>query len=67
MDVKSIPASEQHPDCDRQTINFIQKLIKRNSEYGADANDVKNFNRIMEKLKYDNGVENIIQDNYKDG
>lgn len=82
MDIKSMPASEQRPDCDRQAINLLEKLIKHNSEYGADTNhtanaaelqlekslrDVKNFNRIMEKLKFDNGVDNIIQDNYKDG
>lgn len=82
MDIKSMPANEQHPECDRQAINLLEKLIKHNSEYGAETNhsansaehqlekslrDVKNFNRIMEKLKFDSSVENIIQDNYKDG
>lgn len=80
MDIKSMPAND--PECDRQAINLLEKLIKHNSEYGADSNhsantaehqlekslrDVKNFNRIMEKLKFDSSVENIIQDNYKDG
>lgn len=77
-----MPTSEQHQERDRQTINLLEKLIKHNSEYGADSNnsnhssehqlekslrDVKNFNKMMEKLKFDSSVENLIQDNYKDG
>lgn len=36
MDIKSMPASEQHQERERQTINILEKLIKHNSEYGAD-------------------------------
>lgn len=83
MDIKSMPASEQHQERERQTINLLEKLIKHNSEYGADSDlshsagehqqlekslrNVKNFQKIMEKFKIDSGVENLIQDNYKDG
>ncbi|XP_055315481.1 retinal homeobox protein Rx [Sitodiplosis mosellana] len=79
MDIKSMPASEQLQERERQTLNILEKLIKHNSEYGADSDsagehqhleksirDVKNFQRIMEKFKIDSGVENLIQDNYKD-
>lgn len=74
-----------HQERERQTINILEKLIKHNSEYGADSDltnsagdhhqnnleksirDVKNFQKIMEKFKIDSGVENLIQDSYKDG
>lgn len=75
-----MPASEQLQERERQTINILEKLIKHNSEYGADSDsagehqhleksirDVKNFQKIMEKFKIDSNVENLIQDNYKDG
>lgn len=78
-----MPASEQLQERERQTINILEKLIKHNSEYGAELDlansagehshlekslrNVKNFQKIMEKFKIDGGVENLIQDNYKDG
>lgn len=78
-----MPASEQLQERERQTslmLTTLEKLIKHKSEYGADSDgsgehqhleksirDVKNFHRIMEKFKIDSGVENLIQDNYKDG
>lgn len=78
-----MPATEQHQERERQTINLLEKLIKHNSEYGADSDltnssgdhqqleksirDVKNFQKMMEKFKIDNNVENLIQDNYKTG
>lgn len=77
-----MPASDQQ-ERERQTINILEKLIKHNSEYGGDSEftnsagehqhleksirDVKNFQKMMEKFKIDNNVENLIQDNYKDG
>lgn len=81
MDIKSIPATDQLQERERQTLNILEKLIKHNSEYGADSDhtnsagdhlekslrDVKNFQKIMEKLKIDNSVENLLQDSYKDG
>lgn len=77
-----MPASEQHQERERQTINLLEKLIKHNSEYGSNTDlttsaehqpleksirDVKNFKKIMEKFKIDSSVEHLIQDNYKDG
>lgn len=78
-----MPASEQHQERERQTLNLLEKLIKHNSEYGADSDltnsageqqqleksirDVKHFQKMMEKFKIDSSVENLIQDNYKTG
>lgn len=78
-----MPASEQHQERERQTINLLEKLIKHNSEYGSNSDltasggehqpleksirDVKNFKKIMEKFKIDSSVEHLIQDSYKDG
>lgn len=42
MDIKSMPASEQHQERERQTINILEKLIKHNSEYGADLEHTVN-------------------------
>lgn len=89
MDIKSLPASEQHQERERQAINLLEKLIKHNSEYGAvgdltnpagehpqhhhhqqfekSLRDAKNFQKIMEKFKIDSGVENLMQNSYKDG
>lgn len=82
MDIKSLPTTDQQ-ERERQTINILEKLIKHNSEYGADTDhsnitgehqqleksirDVKNFQKIMEKFKIDGSVENLLPDNYKDG
>lgn len=78
-----MPTPDQHQERERQTLSIFEKLIKHNSEYGADSDltnsggehqnlqkslrDVKNFQKIMEKFKIDSSVENLIQDNYKDG
>lgn len=76
-----MPTPDQERE--RQTLSIFEKLIKHNSEYGAGSDltnsggehqhlqkslrDVKNFQKIMEKFKIDSGVENLIQENYKDG
>lgn len=78
-----MPATDQLQERERQTINILEKLIKHNSEYGADLEhtnsssehqhleksirDVKNFQKMMEKFKIDGSVENLLPDNYKDG
>lgn len=37
-----MPTSEQHQERERQTLNILEKLIKHNSEYGADLEHTVN-------------------------
>lgn len=79
MDIKSISPTDGQQERERQAIILLEKLIKHNSDFDAtttdiDANphseknlrDAKSLQKIMEKFKIDS-VDNLIEDNYKDG
>lgn len=79
MDIKSIAPTDGQQERERQAIILLEKLIKHNSDFGATATDIdakhhleknlrdaKSLQKIMEKFKIDS-VENLIEDNYKEG
>lgn len=76
MDIKSLKATDDHQERERQAFNFLEKLIKRNTNenvisYNSEhieknLRDAKHFQKIMEKFKLDE-TDNLIDNNLKDG
>lgn len=61
MDIKSLPASEQHQERERQAINLLEKLIKHNIEYGAGTN-LKNSITDHHHQQQQQQLENSLRD-----
>lgn len=51
MDIKSLPTTDQHQERERQTLNILEKLIKHNSEYGADTEHKNNTGEHQQNLE----------------